>query len=179
MTADPRKLRPGSEPGEKLDPNTIDARVTDHPGTSDAEFGKASPKVQSSMRTRDANRWANMPQYPKADPWQAMNYLIAGVLLWGLLGYGAARWLDIPILTGVGIVFGGVLGIVATYIRYGRPQSGSSTSVAPAQNIASPEASPQPAPPDLPRASAPSRSQSAQRPPTPPPSDITAEEEKP
>lgn len=159
--ADPTELPPvnAAEP-DQSDRDDID--------TSNAEFGKPSPKVESSRRTADQIRWAKQPQYPTADPWQATSYLISGVLLWGLLGYGAARWLNIPFLTGVGIVIGGVLGIVLTYIRYGRPQSGSSSSEAPALPAT-----------DLPRASAPSRSQSAQRPPTPPPSHTTAEEDKP
>ena len=164
MMADPaERPRVNSAGPDQSDCDDID--------TSNAEFGKPSPKVESSRRTADQIRWANQPQYPTADPWQATSYLISGVLLWGLLGYGAARWLGIPFLTGVGIVIGGVLGIVLTYIRYGRPQSGSSSSET--------QASPDLAAPDLPRASVPSRSQSAQRPPTPPPSDTTAEEDKP
>lgn len=65
-----------------------------------------------------------LPQYPTADPWAALSYIASGVLLWGLLGWGAARWLDIPALLGVGLVIGGALGTLLVYLRYGRPQSG-------------------------------------------------------
>lgn len=175
MMADPQELPTDAEDGRPIESSamrgTADSVRSDELPTGDAEFRKASPKVDSWARSSQQNRWANAPQYPTVDPWQATSYLISGVLLWGLLGYGAARWLDIPFLTGVGILIGGVLGIVLTYIRYGRPQSGSSASVTPA--------SPEPAATDSPRASAPSRSQSDQRPPTPPPSDPIAEEEKP
>jgi len=176
MMADAEELRPDVDGGGRIDPSAIHdpivRPVTDNSTASNAAFSKPSPKVDSAARSSARNPWANMPQYPTADPWQATSYLISGVLLWGLLGYGAARWLGIPILTGVGMITGGVLGIVLTYIRYGRPQSGASASM--------PSAAPDLDPPDLPRASAPSRSQSVQRPPTPPPpSDNTAEEEKP
>jgi len=139
---------------------------------TDADHNKRSPEVapatpESDAAQRERNRWEAARNVPTVDPWAVVSYLISGVTLWGLIGWAAARWLDIPALIGVGFVIGGVLGIWLTYIRYGRPQSGPSTSMGPAQ-------------PDLPRASAPSRSQSAQRPSGPPSSsDTTAEEEKP
>jgi ATP synthase protein I len=145
--------------------------MSEHPpSTGDAEFDKPSPKVESIASRNERKRWADLPQYPNVDPWQVTSYLISGVLLWGLLGYAAARWLDIPFLTGVGIVIGGVLGIWLTYIRYGRPQSGPSPSTAPAPPVLHP--------PDEPRASDPPHPKSAERP-SGPPSEPIAEEEKP
>jgi len=134
---------------------------------TDADHDERSPKVtpevpQSDAPKSDRNRWQEASAVPTVDPWHVVSYLISGVTIWGAIGWAAARWLDIPALIGVGFIIGWVLGIWLTYIRYGRPQSGSSTSMPLAQ-------------PDLPRASAPSRSQSAQ----PPSSDTTAEEEKP
>lgn len=176
-----------SQPGR---PEPAQRRVRYHSVTGEPERQEASPRVASSTSRPDRNRWDDAREYPAVDPWQVTSYLISGVALWGLIGWAAARWLDIPFLTGVGFIIGGVLGIWLTYIRYGRPQSGSSASVASARSVnpASPQVpvSPQAptssqthAQPDLPRACAPSRSQSAQRPSGPQSSDPTAEEEKP
>ena len=139
--------------------------------TADSDHSKESPAVtpdesQSDVARSARNRWQEASDVPTVDPWNVVSYLISGVTIWGLIGWAAARWLDIPMLTGVGFVIGGVLGIWLTYIRYGRPQSGSSTSMPAAQ-------------PDLPRASDPYRSTSVQRPSGPQSSDTTAEEEKP
>jgi hypothetical protein len=150
-----------------------------------AEHEKRSPEVASATPESDAatderKRWEEARNVPTVDPWHAVSYLISGVTLWGLIGWAAARWLDIPALIGVGFIIGGVLGIWLTYIRYGRPQSGPSTSMSPAQpDLPHPDVPNS----DVPRASAPSRSldaQRAQRPSGPPSSpDTTAEEEKP
>jgi hypothetical protein len=64
-----------------------------------------------------------------------MTYLMSGVLLWGFLGWLAARWLDAPVLAGLGIVIGGVLGTLAVYLRYGRPHLGLPTSVSPSESL--------------------------------------------
>ncbi|MFG1923498.1 hypothetical protein [Cryptosporangium sp. NPDC048952] len=135
---------------------------------------EVNPDVpESDAAERERKRWQEASAVPAVDPWHVVSYLISGVTIWGGIGWLAARWLDIPALIGVGFIIGGVLGIWLTYIRYGRPQSGSSTSMPAAQ-------------PDLPRASAPNRSRNAsgarraERPSGPPPSsDTTAEEEKP
>ncbi len=90
------------------------------------------------------------PVYPKADPVGALSYIVSGVLVWGLLGWGAAGWLGVPALTGLGLVIGGALGTVLVYLRYGRPQSGRSSEMNPAQRptprVARPSAEPAPRP---------------------------------
>jgi hypothetical protein len=53
-----------------------------------------------------------------------MSTIMAGVLMWGLIGWGVSKWLDIKAFAGLGILIGGVLGILAVYLRYGRPQPG-------------------------------------------------------
>lgn len=141
-----------------------------------SDHDERSPEVTPDVHSGDAaqrerNRWQEAAAVPTADPWHVVSYLISGVTIWGGIGWAAARWLDIPALVGVGFIIGGVLGIWLTYIRYGRPQSGSSSSM--------PDAQPDPLVTDPPRASAPSRSRSVQRPSGPQSSDITAEEEKP
>jgi ATP synthase protein I len=53
--------------------------------------------------------------------WAIISTLIAGMLVWGLVGYlvdrltGANR-----VFTGIGIIVGGALGIYLVYARYGR-----------------------------------------------------------
>lgn len=92
------------------------------------------------------------PVYPKADPIGALSYIVSGVLIWGLLGWGAARWLGAPVLTGLGLVIGGALGTVLVYLRYGRPQSGHTSEMNPAQRptprVAQPSAEPAPRRPE-------------------------------
>ena len=147
---------------------------------ADADHPERSPEVTPELPESDAaeserKRWQDASAVPTVDPWHVVSYLISGVTIWGFIGWAAARWLDIPALIGVGFIIGGVLGIWLTYIRYGRPQSGSSTSMTPAQPDLPVHGLPLP---DVQRASASVRSQSAQRPSGPPSSDTTAEEEK-
>lgn len=75
------------------------------------------------------NRWQH--DGPEVDPWSAMSSIMAGVLLWGLIGWGVSTWLGSPVWTGVGIVIGGVLGVLLVYLRYGRGQSGPPASGGP------------------------------------------------
>jgi F0F1-type ATP synthase assembly protein I len=56
---------------------------------------------------------------PEQDPWLAHGYLVAGVLLYGGLGYLADRWLGTSFLVVVGILFGATLGIYMTFKRFG------------------------------------------------------------
>jgi ATP synthase protein I len=103
------------------------------------------------------------PEYPKADPWQALSYIAAGVLFWGFVGWLLARWTGVPLLTGAGILLGGVLGIYLIWLRYGRPRPGPPMVVGPAESpdesveSSSPATSPPPAesPGSTPSASAP------------------------
>jgi hypothetical protein len=79
------------------------------------------PGPSTPDRPQDNNRWGK-DKYAQFDPWSAMSSIMAGVLMWGLIGYGFSRWLDIKALAGLGILIGGVLGILSVYLRYGRPQ---------------------------------------------------------
>jgi len=62
------------------------------------------------------------------DGWSAMSHLMAGVLLWGGLGWLASWWTGVPAFTGGGIVVGAALGIVLVYLRYGKPRSQPGTA---------------------------------------------------
>lgn len=55
---------------------------------------------------------------PKGDPWHAVGYLVAGVALYGFLGWLADRWLGTQFLVAVGICVGAVLGIYLTTARF-------------------------------------------------------------
>lgn len=54
----------------------------------------------------------------KGDPWHAFGYLVAGVGLYGVLGWFADRWLGTSFLVVVGIMLGAVLGIYLTWSRF-------------------------------------------------------------
>lgn len=54
------------------------------------------------------------------DPWAAFGYLVAGVGLYGLLGWGLGVWLNASYLTPIGIIVGAVLGLVLVYYQFGR-----------------------------------------------------------
>ena len=62
---------------------------------------------------------------PSADPWQGFGYLVAGVGVYGLLGWLADRWLGTSFLVAVGIVVGAGFGLWLTIARYtGTPPAG-------------------------------------------------------
>lgn len=55
---------------------------------------------------------------PKGDPWHAFGYLVSGVLLYGLIGWGLDRWLGTSFLVAVGILVGAGFGIYMTFARF-------------------------------------------------------------
>lgn len=55
---------------------------------------------------------------PRGDPWHAFGYLVSGVLMYGLLGWAADRWLGTSFLVAVGILIGAGLGIFMTVKRF-------------------------------------------------------------
>ncbi|WP_121258054.1 AtpZ/AtpI family protein [Nocardioides ferulae] len=63
------------------------------------------------------------PEPPSVDPWQAVSYLLAGVLFYGGLGWLADRWLGTTFLVALGIVFGAGLGIYLVMKRFGAPSA--------------------------------------------------------
>ena len=62
------------------------------------------------------------------DPWHAVGYLSAGVLLYGVLGWLADRWLGTSFLVAVGILAGAGLGLYLTWNRFNRPTTGDEDS---------------------------------------------------
>lgn len=57
------------------------------------------------------------PGFRPVDPWQIMSYLIAGVAVYGTLGWLADQWLGTSFLVGVGIVLGVVLAMYLIWRR--------------------------------------------------------------
>jgi F0F1-type ATP synthase assembly protein I len=54
--------------------------------------------------------------------WTALAYLIAGMLVWGLIGWLVDRWLDLGgVGTGIGVVLGAAGGIYLVIRRLGAP----------------------------------------------------------
>ena len=67
------------------------------------------------------------PPPPQGDPWLAFGYLVAGVFLYGAIGWLADRWLGTSFLVVIGILFGAGLGIYMTFRRFGGPPAGQNT----------------------------------------------------
>lgn len=64
-------------------------------------------------------------EFISADPWQVSGYLVAGVIVYGLLGWLADRWLHTSFLVAVGIVLGAAFGIYLAWKRLSAmPQAG-------------------------------------------------------
>lgn len=55
---------------------------------------------------------------PRGDPWHAFGYLVSGVLLYGLIGWGLDVWLGTTFLVAIGILVGAGFGIYMTFARF-------------------------------------------------------------
>ncbi|MDQ3486059.1 MAG: AtpZ/AtpI family protein [Actinomycetota bacterium] len=55
---------------------------------------------------------------PQGDPWHAFGYVVSGVAVYGLVGWGVDQWLGTSFLVAVGILSGAVLGIYLTISRF-------------------------------------------------------------
>jgi ATP synthase protein I len=58
----------------------------------------------------------------RGDPWHAFGYLVAGVFVYGLIGWALDRWLGTTFLVVIGILFGAGLGIFMTWARFNRSE---------------------------------------------------------
>ncbi len=56
-----------------------------------------------------------IPTSRSADPWAAFGRLVAGVAIYGSVGWAGDRWLGTWFLLPVGIVFGAALGLWTTF----------------------------------------------------------------
>jgi ATP synthase protein I len=58
------------------------------------------------------------PPGPDGDPWAAFGYLVAGVLAYGLLGWGLSIWLHSRVWIPIGILLGAAFGLYMVFSRY-------------------------------------------------------------
>jgi len=66
--------------------------------------------VRGAMSTPDGG--------PTGDPWHAFGYIVAGVALYGVIGWLLDRWLGTTFLVAIGIMVGAGFGIYMTYARF-------------------------------------------------------------
>ena len=74
--------------------------------------------VRCAMAPHEPPAERRDPSSSQGDPWNAFGYLVAGVLVYGLVGYGLDRWLGTSFLVAVGIIAGAALGTYQTYKRF-------------------------------------------------------------
>jgi ATP synthase protein I len=58
------------------------------------------------------------PPTPGDDPWAAFGYLVAGVLFYGVIGWGVSLWLHASYWIPVGILVGAGFGTYMVFNRY-------------------------------------------------------------
>jgi hypothetical protein len=78
------------------------------------------------------------PSQGGGDPWAAFGYLVAGVAVYGALGWGLATWLHASYLLPIGIVVGAVLGLVMVMYQTGLFSGGIPGSTTPSGEQARP-----------------------------------------
>lgn len=70
------------------------------------------------------------PEQPQGgtDPWAAFGYIVSGVGVYGLLGWGLSVWLDASWPIPVGILIGAGLGLVLVFYQTMRIPDGTDNS---------------------------------------------------
>lgn len=71
--------------------------------------------------TSDGHAVDSPSEQPSQDPWRAFSYVVTGVLVYGLIGWGLDRWWGTTYLVAVGIVVGAGLGLYLTWRAFGAP----------------------------------------------------------
>ena len=62
------------------------------------------------------------------DPWHAFGYLVAGVMVYGFVGWLLDKWWGTSFVVAIGIVFGAGLGIYMTFMRFNRFSTNASAT---------------------------------------------------
>lgn len=57
-----------------------------------------------------------------SDAYGALSLVIAGVLVWGAVGWLVSTWLDNRVFLMIGLLLGMGAGLYLVWFRYGRPQ---------------------------------------------------------
>jgi ATP synthase protein I len=63
----------------------------------------------------------NRARKGESDAWAALSLIIAGVVVWGGIGWLVSEWLDQPIFVMLGLLLGMGGGSYLVWFRYGRP----------------------------------------------------------
>jgi len=63
------------------------------------------------------------PDQPSGDPWRAFGWIVAGVALYGFIGWLIDRWRGTSGWVAVGIIVGAGFGIYLTWAEFGRAKS--------------------------------------------------------
>ncbi|MFC5996582.1 AtpZ/AtpI family protein [Pseudonocardia hispaniensis] len=58
------------------------------------------------------------PPPPPGEAWTALSHLLSGFLLFGGIGWGLDKLLDMRVFTVVGLLAGGVASLYLIYLRY-------------------------------------------------------------
>lgn len=74
----------------------------------------------ASKRSPDGHA-SGSEQKTLKDPWAAFGYLVSGVLVYGLIGWGLDQWWGTTFMVAIGIVAGAGLGIYMTMKALGAP----------------------------------------------------------
>jgi ATP synthase protein I len=80
---------------------------------------ESAASVRGAM-ARQLPPTADADDNPKGDPWHAFGYVVSGVGVYGLAGWGLDRWLGTTFLVAIGILVGAGFGIYMTYARFNK-----------------------------------------------------------
>lgn len=58
------------------------------------------------------------PSPPLGDPWRAFGYVVSGVLVYGLAGWGLDQWWGTTFMVAIGLLVGAAFGIYMTWARF-------------------------------------------------------------
>lgn len=83
-----------------------------------------------------------LPRGGGGDPWSAFGYLVAGVAVYGTLGWGLGVWLHASYLTPVGIVLGAALGLFLVFHQVGLGRGAGASAHSSATSVSGPGAAP-------------------------------------
>lgn len=96
-------------------PPSADQHDAEQPGARQHNAGERATPRKRGWRT------PSKPGGTEADGWTVVSYLIAGMLLYGGLGWLISRWTGMPaVLLPIGMVVGLVIALVMVVLRYGR-----------------------------------------------------------
>ena len=101
-------------------PPRAEQQSAEQPGTSQPRAEQAGAGQPATPRKRGW-RTPGKPGGTAADGWAIISYLIAGMAVYGGIGWLISRWTGMPpVLLPAGMVVGLVIALVMVVLRYGR-----------------------------------------------------------